>query len=86
MFKPVACGTFRDDVSGMIGVPFDFTPQLTHHCPDIFEIPVFLAVPHLTSQMPVRYRLVGVREQAFEDEILFGRKRADLSLRRMNFM
>jgi hypothetical protein len=55
-------------------VELEFTSELTDYNPHVFQISRSVAMPYRSSEGAICYRLAGMRNEALQNEKLFGRK------------
>ena len=69
--KPVAYGSFRQQISGLVWIRLQLAPELLNHDPHVFNFSAAVPVPDGSGQVSMRSRLIGVRHQVLQDQILF---------------
>ena len=72
--QPIAYSQFRDEVSRLSRVLFEFVSQLTHVDPKIMRFLDMQRSPDLLEQLPVRKHFSGMPEQRGEEFVLDWRK------------
>ena len=61
-------------MSGAVVVELEFTSELTNYYPHVFQISASVAMPYGSSEGAIGYRLVGMRNEALQNEKFFRRK------------